>query len=112
MNKFSRKALWIRQCIATLLAALFLVLGLVGLVTPLFPGLVFLALALFIMSSVVPPLERWLRQFRILDQAHDQFRNFQRLPLAAKRSALTLYVSRYTNEVGETLARAFRKFAD
>ena len=72
------------RLIAVLLVALCLVIGAAGLVLPIIPGLLFLAIAVLICARAFPSLERWLRRSRTLDRHLDRADGFMNLSLWRK----------------------------
>jgi uncharacterized membrane protein YbaN (DUF454 family) len=65
---------WFARLLALVFLLLCVAVGMVGLILPVIPGLLFLALACIIAASIFPPLERHIRRYpslaRYLDKAH------------------------------------------
>ncbi|MEY4640237.1 MAG: hypothetical protein RLZZ227_231 [Pseudomonadota bacterium] len=84
----SRKPADGSQWFAKMLALVFLVLcvaiGMAGIILPVIPGLLFLALAVIIAARLFPPLERRLRQNPMFSPYLDKTDHFWRLSLQGK----------------------------
>lgn len=69
---------------ACLLIVLCFALGLVGLILPVIPGLLFVAIALMIVAAYFPSIDRQLRKSRTLSSYLDSADGFRALSLAKK----------------------------
>jgi len=72
------------KLIACIVIVALLMLGAAGLILPLIPGLLFLALAAVIAAKLSPSFERTLRQNRTLSGYLDRTDGFMALPLGEK----------------------------
>lgn len=61
-----------------------LALGAIGLVLPLIPGLLFIAIAVFVAAKLSPNFERWLRQNETVRGYLDRTEGIVDLPLGKK----------------------------
>ena len=82
------RARWIGSLTAKLLAFLLIVLcfavGAVGLVLPIIPGLLFLAIALMLVASFFPAVDRRLRRNRTISSYLDSAEGFRGLGWPAR----------------------------
>lgn len=85
---------WSAKLVAVIVVPVLLVLGIAGLVLPILPGLLFLALAAWAITKVFPPAERWLRRSPRLGGALDATDRFAELPLDAKLRLTLLLAAR------------------
>jgi uncharacterized membrane protein YbaN (DUF454 family) len=74
--EFKRASSLPAKLIAAVLVAAFLALGLVGLILPVVPGLLFLVLAAALVARNIPATDRWLRKSRKLGKYLDQADGF------------------------------------
>jgi uncharacterized membrane protein YbaN (DUF454 family) len=72
------------KVIAGLIILVCLALGLLGLILPIIPGLLFLAVAAIVAARYSPELDRWLRQNRTMSEYLDRTEGFADLSLAKK----------------------------
>jgi len=82
------KANLIGNLSAKLIAGIFVLIclaaGAVGLVLPIIPGLLFLAIAVLIVARNFPTMERWLRRNRNMDRHLDTVDSFLGLTISRK----------------------------
>lgn len=72
------------KLLACVIIVMCLILGLAGLILPIIPGLLFLALAGIVAAHYFPPLERALRRSPQLAAYLDRFSNFSYLTWSGK----------------------------
>jgi uncharacterized membrane protein YbaN (DUF454 family) len=72
------------KLIACVVAILLVLLGVVGLVLPLIPGLLLLVLAAVIIARHFPSIDGWLRQNRAFGRHMEWADTFYELPLTEK----------------------------
>jgi uncharacterized membrane protein YbaN (DUF454 family) len=72
------------KVLACVVAVAFLALGAVGLILPIIPGLLFLALAAFIVVKSFPSVEALARRHRVMDQHLDRIDRMHDLNLGSK----------------------------
>lgn len=72
------------KLLACALALVLLTLGAVGLILPIIPGLLFLALAAIVLVKGFPSLEALVRQHRSMDRHLDRVDRMRRLSLGSK----------------------------
>ena len=70
---------WFARLLALVFLLLCVAVGMVGLILPIIPGLLFLALALIIAASIFPPLERLVRRSPALAPYLDRVHGFHAL---------------------------------
>ncbi len=82
--------------LAKLFAGIFIVIclavGVVGLILPIIPGLLFLAIAAMIAARHSPSLDRWLRKNRVIGSYLDSGEGFLTLSWLQKNSILIMAV--------------------
>lgn len=61
-----------------------LALGVVGVVLPIIPGLLFFALAAMIAANLVPGIDRWLRRSKVMSRYLDSSQGFFNLNIWGK----------------------------
>ncbi len=75
---------WLATFLAFVILTLCVAVGLLGLVLPVLPGIVFLVFAALIAARLFPPLDRVLRRNRHFTPYLDQSDNFARLSWRGK----------------------------
>jgi uncharacterized membrane protein YbaN (DUF454 family) len=75
---------WFARFLALVFLLLCVAVGMAGLILPVIPGLLFLALAGIIAASIFPPLERHARRFPVLSRYLDKARGVHALGMAEK----------------------------
>jgi len=85
---------WSAKLIAAILLPVLLVLGIVGLVLPIVPGLLFLALAAWATAKMFPSAERWFRRSSAVGGLLDATDRFAELPIGAKARLSLLLAAR------------------
>ncbi|MEZ5550717.1 MAG: DUF454 family protein [Pseudomonadales bacterium] len=91
----------IKRAAILTLAAIFCALGLIGLVIPILPGVLFLGVALLCAASVLPQLAHRLNRYPAWRDWHMRWRAGAQLPFAA-RLKLAFWLS------AEAATRPFR----
>jgi|TARA_Y100000310_G_scaffold332478_1_gene408143 hypothetical protein len=64
---------WHFKIMFTVVAMLCVVVGLVGLILPIIPGLLFLIVAVLLLARVSPKLARWVRRRPAMNRAQNRF---------------------------------------
>ncbi len=82
----------LKRLLLGFLGIFFLFFGIVGLFIPVLPGIVLLIAAAACLSSVSPPIDRWLRRNRRVRQWQSRWQNSAELPLS-KRLQLVFWLS-------------------
>ena len=72
------------KVVASVLVLACVAIGIVGLVLPVIPGLLFLAIAAFVVARHVPAVDARLRRHRGIDEHMNRAEGFVRLSLPAK----------------------------
>ncbi len=80
----SKPAHWFARLLALVFLLLCVAIGMAGLILPVIPGLLFLALACMIAATIFPPLERYLRRYPGLSIYLDRMAGFHRLAVPEK----------------------------
>ena len=80
----SKPAHWFARLLALVFLLLFVAIGMAGLILPVIPGLLFLALACMIAATIFPPLESYLRRYPGLSIYLDRMHGFHRLAVPEK----------------------------
>jgi uncharacterized membrane protein YbaN (DUF454 family) len=75
---------WFTKLLALVILLLFVAIGMVGLLLPIIPGLLFLAIAAIIAARLFPPLGARMRQHRVFAAYMERTDNFWRLTLQGK----------------------------
>ncbi len=75
----SRSMGWHLKILFTVVALFCVMVGLIGLILPVIPGVVFLIVAVLLLSRVSPRLARWVRQKPEMNRAQNRFDAMGRL---------------------------------
>ena len=75
---------WTARLVAAALVVICLAVGAVGLILPIVPGLLFIAIALLLLAHFFPGIERRMRRSRVLASYLDAAAGFRSLSLGAK----------------------------
>ncbi len=78
-DQHSRSISWYCRILLTVLALACVILGVIGLVIPIIPGVVFLLIAVLLLSRISPRLKRWVRRKPEMNRIHSRFQAMGRL---------------------------------
>ncbi len=102
---------WSTKLVAAILVPVLLVLGIAGLVLPIVPGLLFLALAAWAIAKLFPSAERCFRRSPAVGSFLDATDRFADLPIGAKiRLSLLLAARAALRAAGAIAAFGSRRF--
>ena len=107
-----RRGSWSAKLLAAALVPVLLVLGLAGLVLPVLPGLVFLALAACAIAKLSPSAERWFRRSAAVGGLLDATDRFADLPLGAKLRLVPLLAARALLRAAAVVAAVGGRLSD
>lgn len=83
-RKPAESSQWFAKALALVFLVLCVAIGMVGIILPVIPGLLFLALAVIIAARLYPPLERRLRQNAMFSPYMEKTDHFWTLSLQGK----------------------------
>ncbi len=102
---------WGGKALALVLILLCLALGLAGLILPIIPGLLFLALAFALLARHSPRARRHMRRHRRVRRALDRADGFLDADHSTKAKLSALYAARAVTDTVEVAARGIRSGA-
>lgn len=70
---------WHFKILFTVLALVCLIVGMIGIVLPVIPGVIFLIVAMLLLSRVSPRVARWVKQKPEMNRMQDRFDSMGRM---------------------------------
>ena len=96
------------KLIGLAVVGLFVFIGIIGLILPIIPGILFLALAAFVMAKISDRFAFYLDDHPIWQKLKRQWRSVRVLSIVEKVKLTGLYVARGLIEGLDNLAKALR----
>ena len=94
---------------AMLLVGLFVVIGIIGLVLPIIPGIVFLTLAALLLAKVSSRFAQFLEDQPLWHKLRRNWRSVRVLSVGQRIKLMALYCARSTVDAMESLIRVLQR---